>query len=207
MPVQRHVLFSILLAILVGCGCGGSGSSGFDPSFSESVLIEQAIDEQRCVPGDGALTICPSGATVPNQAGGVPSPSDVRVSANVERADFVDCGGAGDVAACSVTVGVEAEGVPPDAEIRIASRLLPDGRWSVGGPLEVAASNDGPSMLAPVTVELADGAGAARSVQVAVLVFRSPPADVAAEVDELRETGASYAFVLAPVPITSAPSP
>ena len=208
MRVQREAWCSILLAVLVGCG--GSGSSGFDP-FVEGRLIQQALDEQRCVRGDDTLTICPSGATVRDPSGGLPSPSDIRVSASVARADFVDCSGSGEVAACSVTVEVEVEGLEPGAQVRIATRLVPDGQhWSVGAPLAVAASDEGPAMLAPVTVGLAGDAnatGSAEGVQVAVLVFGSAPVAIAGEVEELGETGASYAFVLAPVPVTPPPAP
>ena len=204
MRARRYASRLLLLALLAGCG--GSGSSGFEPSFREGALIDQAIAEQRCVQGDGGLTICPSGALVPNPIGGLPNPFDVRVVAALDQPDGVDCkpGDSGDE--CLLTLQIDTEGLPTGAEVRTAVRLLPGGAWLIGPALEVQAASDGSAMLAPVTVDLA-GADTADAVQVAVLVFGEAPASPTEEVSELAASGADYAFVLPPVPITPAGVP
>lgn len=189
-----------LVAALLA-GCGGSGSSGFDPAGFEAPLIEQAIAEMRCVEGASDLLICPSGATVHDPNNGMPSPgpTDLRVDASVERG-AVDCNASG----CTFQVHVSLEGLPAGAEARVAVRAAAAERWSVGAPLVLQASTDAPGVVEPVGGPLTAGVAPGGDVQVAVLVFLPPLGDVPAEVAELRETGARYAFVLAPVPVRTA---
>ena len=198
---QRSVFLLMLLALLGGCG--GSGSSGFDPAGFEPPLIEEAITTQRCVPGDGELLICPSGATVPNPIGGVPSPGpdDLRVAAGFERS--IDCDPLA-APVCDLSIAIETEGLPAGAVLRLALRVVPEQRWRIGGPLAVGPSSGGPGVVAPVEAELAGDVGPEGELQIAVLVFVPPLGEVPAEVAELRETGARYAFVLAPMPVTDA---
>jgi len=203
MRAERSVVLFLLLLALAGCG--GSGSSGFDPAGFEMLLIEQALDEDRCLHGDGELLICPSGAAVPDPIGGLPqpAPADLRVVARFERGsphcDPTD-------AACGTRVRIETEGLPQDAQVRLALRVVPDGRWRVGEPLAVASADGRGAIVAPLEAELAGDALATDDVQVAVLVFVPPAGDLPAEVDELRATGARFAFVLAPMPLRDASS-
>jgi hypothetical protein len=190
----------VLLAVLAGCG--GSGSSGFDPSGLEPPLIQQAIDQQRCLRGESGLVICPAGLAVPAPSSGLPSPGELLVDASVERAAG-HCGAGAAPGACSLTLTVSTEGMPPGGEIRVALRAVPDGRWRVGEPLQLATAADGTATALPVTLELASFAGAADGVQVAVLLFPGPAA-VPALVAELGATGATYAFVLPVLPLTGA---
>lgn len=209
MRAQRSVIVSMLPAGLVVFavlavlgGCGGSGSSGFDPAGLEPPLIEEAIATQSCVPGDSGLLICPSGASVSDPIGGVPSPGpdDLRVAAGFERS--IDCDPL-QVPACDLGVAIETEGLPGGAALRLAVRLVPEVRWRIGEPLAVGPSSGG-TVVAPVEAQLAGDAGPGGELQIAVLVFVPPLGDVPAEVAELRETGARYAFVLAPMPVTGA---
>jgi hypothetical protein len=181
--------------------CGGSGSSGFDPAGLEAPLIQQAIDEQRCVSGDAGLVICPSGASVPEPSGGLPSPGpeELSISASV-AGGTVDCPEGKD---CTLGVAVTAENLPPEAELRLAARVAPDGRWQIGAPLPTSQLDDGSGAFGPVPIEVAGTLPANAVVQVAVLLFVPPPGELPAEVAELRETGALYAFVLQ---ATEAPS-
>lgn len=197
---MRGLPFLTLLLLLGAlAGCGGSGSSGFDPAGFEMLLIEEAIARQECVHGrdENALLICPSGAIVHDPVGGLPgpAPANLRIVAGFER-NGLHCGGTDDPA-CGLSVAVQITGLPPGSEVRLALRVSPGERWSVGAPLAVAPANDG-VVLAPLEAQLAGDAGSADAVQVAVLVFVPPLEDVPTEVDELRDTGASYAFVLAP---------
>jgi hypothetical protein len=195
MRVPRALLFVLLLA-----GCGGSGSSGFDSSFAEGALIDRAIAEQRCVQGDGDLTICPSGAAVANPIGGLPGPSELRIVATLGGDGMVACSGPGGASPCSLQVDVATDGLPPGAEVRLAVRVVP-GPWSVGPALAVQPQAGGMGVVAPVTVDVA-GAQGPDAAEAAVLVFRAPLAAPPAPVDELRTTGASYAFVLPAVPVS-----
>ena len=199
MGVRR--LPALLFLTLVLAACGGSGSSGFDvaPGAFEAMLIDHAIAEQRCVEGDDGLLICPSGVPAPGPDGGMhtPAPGDVRVDAGF--ASEVDCL-AGE--ACTLPVAISTAGLPEGAQLRVAVRASSAHVWQVGEPIEVQSSMDGDVVVTPVAVELTGDASRGETVQVAVLVFVPPLGAVPSEVHELRETGASYAFVLAPVPLT-----
>lgn len=195
----RRLSLSMLLTVLLAA-CGGSGSSGFDVAPGlEAPLIERAIAEQRCVEGDGGLSICASGVPVPNPDGGMhtPGPGELRVDASF--AGEVDCGPTG---GCATSLEVAIAGLPVGAEVRIAARSAGASFWRVGEPIEVQSSAGGGAVVAPVGSELVGDAAPGDEVQIAVLVFVPPLGDVPAEVAELRETGARYAFVLAPVPLT-----
>lgn len=198
MGVRRRS--ALLFLTLLLAACGGSGSSGFDvaPGASEAPLIERAIAENRCVEGEGGLLICPSGVPAPGPDGGMHMPGPSEVSVEVGFAGEVDCG-AGD--GCTVPVTVATEGLPEGAQLRIAVRASGAEVWQVGDPLALQSSSAGDDVVTSVAVE---PTGAA---QVAVLVFLPPLGAVPAEVKELRETGASYAFVLAPLELTPGASP
>jgi len=193
---MRRIEALVVLATLLVAGCGGSGSSGFDPSFLEGLAIQQALDEGRCV-AYRELEVCPSGAAVPGAPGGFPGAPDVRIDVQVERADVADCAGGGDAGArCAFAVVVATDGLPPGAEVRLAARLLPDGAWQLGAPLAVPSADGSGAALLPATLEVRPTDGAVDAVQLAVLVFASPPGALPAEVDELASTGASWAFVV-----------
>lgn len=192
MGVRRLPALLFLTAL---AACGGSGSSGFDvaPGGFEAPLIERAIAENRCVAGDGGLLICPSGVAAPGPDGGMHMPGPSEVSVEVGFAGEVDCGASD---GCTVPVTVSIDGLPDGAQLRVAVRASGSDVWQVGDPLAVQSSSTGEGVVTPVAVEPNGEA------QVAVLVFVPPLAAVPAEVKELRETGASYAFVLAPLELT-----
>jgi hypothetical protein len=185
--------------------CGGSGSSGFDvaPGF-EAPLIRRAIDEHRCVEGDDDLLICASGVPVPDPVGGMPSPSPRELRVDAGLVGEVDCG----QSACMLSVGVTIAGLPAGAEVRLAVRSTGEDAWHVGQPLALSSAIDGgPTVaLAPVGAELVGGSQPGDEVQVAVLIFVPPLGDVPGEVAALRDSGARYAFVLAPVALTTGAS-
>lgn len=189
MRVRR--LASLLVLTIALAACGGSGSSGFDVAPGlEATLIERAIAENRCLEED-ELVICPSG--VAPDGGVTPDPSGPRVEADFQLA--VECD-PGDV--CTLSLGITTESLPPGSEVRVAVRASGADVWHVGDPVEIAPASDGDVAVTPVSVELPGVTQPNREVQVAVLVFVPPLGPVPAEVQELRETGASYAFVVAP---------
>lgn len=187
-------LVTLFLTVLLAA-CGGSGSSGFDVAPGlEATLIGRAIAENRCVEGDGLL-ICPSGVPAPGPDNGmnVPGPSEVRVEAGL--AGEVDCSTG---STCTLPVTVSTDGLPEGAQIRIAVRASDADVWQVGEPIEVQSSSGGDGTVTPVDVELAGESAPGSEAQAAVLVFLPPIGVVPTQVQELRETGASYAFVVAP---------
>lgn len=194
---------ALALALAVGAGCGGSGSSGFEPSLSEGRQIRTALEEQRCVEESG-FTICPSGATVPGHSSGSPSIGDLRIDATVDPGPQGGCGDASGVGDCQLTVVIDAAGLSGDLELRLAYRLLPEGAWRIGPPLDPRSSSDG-GPLAPVTLDLAEDARRSRAeaAQVAVLAFSPPPGSLPEEVETLASTGAGFAFVVPPVSIAT----
>jgi len=191
---------ALLLLTVLAAACGGSGSSGFDvgPGGFEATLIDRAIAENRCVEGADDLLICPSGVPVPVRQGDptLPGPNELRVDAGF--AGEVDC--TSDV--CMVSLGIAVEGLPAGAAVRVAVRSAGAGVWRVGEPLAVSSAGGGDGLETPVLGGAGGEAMAGDEVQVAVLVFVPPLGPVPAEVSELSETGALYAFVLAPVALT-----
>jgi hypothetical protein len=195
--MRARGLSPLFVLTLLLAACGGSGSSGFDVAPGiEAPLIDRAIAENRCVEGDGGLLICPSGVPAPGPDGGMnaPGPSDVRVAANLAGA--VDC--ATDDA-CTLPVDVSADGLPEGARVRVATRASGADSWRIGAPVEVQPSVGGDPVVTPVEVQLDGGLTQGSEVQVAVLVFLPPLGAVPDRVRELRDTGASYAFVLPPI--------
>jgi hypothetical protein len=194
----------LLLAVLLAA-CGGSGSSGFDvaPGGFEATLIERAIAENRCVEGADDLLICPSGLPVPDPQDdpALPGPNELRVDAGF--AGEVDC--TSDV--CTVSLDVTIDGLPAGSEVRVAVRSAGTDVWRVGQPLAVSSSGGSDGVETPVVGGAGGESMADDEVQVAVLVFVSPLGPVPAEVAGLSETGARYAFVLAPVALTPGVSP
>ena len=191
MGVRR--LVSLFLTVLLAA-CGGSGSSGFDvtPGGLEAPLIERAIAENRCVEGDG-LVICPSGVAAPD--GGMNTPDLSGPGVEADFAFAVECN-PGEL--CTLSLDLTTASLPPGAEVRVAVRPTDGDVWHVGEPIGIAPTTDGGSTVTPVTVELPGVTRPDGEVQVAVLVFVPPLGAVPSEVQELRETGASYAFVVAP---------
>ena len=213
----RHPLgLTWLLSVLVLAACaGGSGSSGFDNSPSaENAAISQALDQQRCVQRP-ALIICPADQetpsplptpTAPGAATGTPvaSPTPTvheptvtpqpRVdTGGIDQSGGVDCAPSPVDNTCRFTLPFAPQGFPLTAMVRIAVRTDETGRWTISsagppnGPLAM------PSFDAPVAVGQAVGTGV--PVQIAILVFLDFPAAIPAEVTELAESGADYAFV------------
>lgn len=184
-PIATAVLLSMLAAV---CGCGGSGSSGFDVTpFSENALIETVLDSGQCG-ASGELRICPTGD--PFQA--TPSPGQTPgegggVAIDLPQSDEVSCQITTDATACDFVLPFHVSGLPASAIYRTAIRLAETSSWTVGEAAE-------PAGIDTFAVPLAIPPSAA-SVQVAVLVFTGGADFPAGETDTLAATGADSAFV------------
>jgi len=99
-------------------------------------------------------------------------------------------------AECAFTVSLVPHGFPSGTVYRIATRTLePLGRWVIGPPFSAPAVSPSPVEASVSLMAAAPTPGKEAAVQVAVLVFLNPEAAPASEVDQLADTGASYAFV------------
>lgn len=207
MRARLHPLRWLLAALLAGCG--GSGSSGFDPSILEGMLIDEAITDQRCVddvPAGYDLPLCPSGVPVDDPVHGLPSPGELLVTVTLTGGSFVDCGIREGEEVCRMSLDIETEGLPAGSELRVAARITPDGAWSVGPAIPVEPVNGNDDLMRPVTFDFAPPGGAEQSLRVAVLVFLTSRPSVPSTVKVLTETGADYAFVAPPLPVTTLPA-
>lgn len=195
---SRWLLSLTALALLAGCG--GSGSSGFEPSPSglEARVIEQAIAERSCLPL-GELTICAVGAAAPSM-GNAPGVSDLVVDARVDRRGFDACVRSG-LGACPIVVAVTGDGVPPDAELCLAVRLATDAPWQLGEPFRLPATNGPADAPTPVGLDVRPEDGDDAPLQVAVLVFAGASPPLPGEVEDLASTGARWAFVAVTSPL------
>jgi len=96
---------------------------------------------------------------------------------------------------CAFVLRFAASGFPPTATFCVAVRTEnPNGRWMIGDVLTPSGPAT-PTFEAPVDLSAPVGLCCGTTVQVAILVFLTPPASVPATVDELVDTGADAAFV------------
>lgn len=210
-----------LLASALAWGCaGGSGSSGF---LTENAAIEAAIEGQACVDYEG-LRICaiqtappappatptqgPTGSPSPSGTppGGTPAPTptppepgrDAEVAFDMPLDGVRDCLATDSV--CALRVSFSTRGFPAGTTFYLAVRENPPaGLWT----LILAANAAGPEDLAatvPVKLSASPGtpAMAATAVQVAVLVYFTPPADVPSPIEQLIDASPDAVYVSAP---------
>lgn len=145
-PRVRHVLIAATLAVALAalCGCGGSGSSGFDAVASEATAIQHVIDSGDCT-GLGSQTFCASGVEAPSPFAG----ALVKIAAPAD-APLV-CEGTPISEKCTVPLAFTTRGFTAPTSLMAA----------------VAESESGPWQLAAVAVEdhVEDGS---RTVSIAV---------------------------------------
>jgi hypothetical protein len=131
------------------------------------------------------------------------TPPPMQVETNVDASSDITCRGGG--SACTFTFVFVATGFPPDAIYRTAFREGPDQPWTLSQPTEAADSQpDQASFVDNVQLEPASNApsGSEPTVQFAVLVFLSDPGELPSSVTSLSDTGANFAYVLPPVPVS-----
>jgi hypothetical protein len=123
-----------------------------------------------------------------------PGLSGPRIDTGLDGATSVVCIQSAPVAPCSFMLPFAPRGFPPNAVYRVAERLDSNGRWSIGPELAATTPTDG-SFDAPVAVSTQPPQSGEVTVQLAVLVFLSSSRTVPAEVEQLADTGASFAFL------------
>lgn len=145
-PRVRHVLIAATLSVALAavCGCGGSGSSGFDAVASEAAAIQHVIDSGDCA-ALGQQTFCASGVEAPGPFAG----ALVKIAAPVGTP--LVCEGTPISEKCTAPLAFTTEGFDHPTSLLAA----------------VAESEEGPWRLAAVTVEN-QGDGAGRTVSIAV---------------------------------------
>jgi hypothetical protein len=194
--LRGAIVAALLLPML---GCAGGGSSGFDISPSaENDSINQALAGRRCLAGEN-LTICPSNVIsldVPAPGSMTPGPEDVDVSSNFDSEGVSRCATTAEEI-CRLSVMVQIAGLMPGAAYQLAARGIdPLSPWIVGGDTSVETDAGPASFTAGVEFPASSA-----SVQVAILVFVDGVGTVAGETPTLTETGATFAFVTAPIAI------
>jgi len=141
-------------------------------------------------------TPTPSLPTAPPPAGSPTPTGTPHIDAGVDTTSPIPCAALDTSSVCSLLVPFAPQGFGPDAVFRVAVRSLePNARWMIGAePIPVGTAS-APNFDATVAVQTSvhtPSAGVA--VQIAILVFH-PGAMIPAEVDELAESGADFAFV------------
>jgi len=206
-PIKQTV--TALFCTLVWSCAGGSGSSGF---ITENAAIGAALEQQSCVEYEG-LEICaiqtapaipphsptPSGSPgpgTPTATPTLPTPrGDSEVLFNAPLEGTRDC--VPTDFGCSFSVQFSTRGFPEGSAFYLAVRENPpQGVWNLslagtaagpadfGGTVPVTGPR-GPDQPEPTSVH----------VQIAVLVYFTPPASVTTPVQELVDAGPDAAFV------------
>jgi len=215
MSVRRFVC--VLMVALVGgasllltaCG-GGSGSSGFDAGLAaENAAIQRTLAAQQCEMHEG-LTICPAHegpggipVTPGMPASATPTPATPAVDTLVDRQTPIACVRA-DAQSCQFTLTFVPQGFPATTTFRVAVRNVgPNSVWRIT-PEAMPINAPNPAGGLVTTVDAAAGAAEAAQpgrVQLAVLVFLTPPAALPDTVSELVDSGADFAFVTGELPL------
>lgn len=192
-----RAVMTALAFVCLSCA-GGSGSGGFDISAkAENEAIVLALANKRCQPGEG-VTICPANETeldVP--VPGMPAPQQgVDITTTVDPFDAERCGISAEPI-CRLAVLISVAGLTPGSAYQLAARgVEPLTSWVIDSEATVVADDVLTSFPSFVAVP-----SSSPSVQVAVLAFLGGVGTTTGELRTLTETGASFAFVTAPLPI------
>ncbi len=135
----------------------------------------------------------PAPSSPPPAATATPRSGAPGVDTALDGATSVVCTQVGADAPCTFVLPFVPFGFPADAVYAVAVRLDSNGRWSVGPALTANGPAQGSSFDAPVAVPATQAP--AVTVQLAVLVFLPPAPALPEEVQQLADSGASFAFV------------
>jgi hypothetical protein len=129
-----------------------------------------------------------------------------RIDTGVDTAAPIPCAPLDSTAACTLLVPFAPQGFGPEAVFRVAVRSLEPGAQWVIGPQPIAmGSPNAPNFDSAVAVEISPRMPSAEvAVQIAILVFRQPVDMLPAEVAELADSGADFAFVTTTVTLQPA---
>ena len=197
---------ALALALLVAACAGGSGSSGFGSAVQvENEAIDAAVASRGCTAvAEYGLTVCAADGAG-NGPGATPLPTPGMegtgsVDTNLDGSGDVSCALLPAAGGCVVRVMFAPLGFPSDAEFRVAVRdREPDGRWRLAAPPDANGTSDNPSFDVEVVVDGAAVEASGPVIQMAVLVFLTPPGPLPELVTTLAATGADFAFVTTPL--------
>ncbi len=198
---------AVALALFVAACAGGSGSSGFlTAQQAENAAIDTAIASGGCdTVGSGGLTVCAadgSGAAPVFTPGPEPTPGmgNATVDTNLSADGDLVCALIPATDQCVVRVVFAPLGFPADASFRVAVRdRAPDGRWRLTAEPDENGTPDDPSFDVEVVIDGTPIDASDGAIQLAVLVFLTPPASLPELITTLGETGADFAFVTTPL--------
>ncbi len=146
-----------------------------------------------------APTATPTPSAPPPAATATPRSGAPGVDTALDGATSVACTRVGADAPCTFVLPFVPFGFPADAVYAVAVRVDSSGRWSVGPALTANGPAEGSSFDAPVAVPSTQAPGG--TVQLAVLVFLPPAPALPEEVQQLADSGASFAFVTSEVAV------
>lgn len=129
-------------------------------------------------------------------------PPPMQIETNLGPSSDINCSSG---ASCPFTFFFVAIGFPPDAMYRTAFRDNADQPWMISQPTGVVDSQPGKAAFQDQVEIDRQGnapAGSPSAVQFAVLVFLGDPGVVPSSVSLLGDTGADFAYVLPPVPVS-----
>lgn len=130
-------------------------------------------------------------------------PPAMQVETNLGPSSDINCT---DDSACSFTFFYVAIGFPDDAMYRTASRDSDDQPWALSEPTGVADPRPAHATFRdqiPIDPPNSAPAGVEPTIQFAVLVFLNDPGELPSSVSRLGDTGADFAYVLPPVPVST----
>ena len=164
---------TVIAALLLLAGCGGSGSSGFDGAIkTEPEAIERAKSEGSCVEFKGT-TYCGSGAPVTIG-------DDSAVVDFAEASDPLPCPQLPGDPGCTATVGFDPSGFPETTVFLGAWAESERGPWTLSNVDQTAPGSGGEDEDDDVVVVLPDaGGGEPSPLVIGVLIYLdgSLPAD------------------------------
>jgi len=172
--------------------CGGSGSSGLD---NEDSVVRAVTGDAVCRDYLGMM-VCEADAP-PS------SPGAMQVLTTLGGAAPVVCTTPASEP-CNLDFSFAPRGFAAGASFRVAVRIHdPESQWVLGPEPTLGGALAAPSFAAEVTAPASTGGSSSTSeaVDVAVVAFASPPANLPAEVRELVELGGTSAFVSVDHPI------
>jgi hypothetical protein len=134
-----------------------------------------------------------------------PTPTPEQVPAPNPHVDTgindssIACASVADGNGCLLVLPFAPNGFPPGTIFRVAVRdVEPTSPWTIGSAPIPSGSVTDPVFDAPIAVAVAaQSPGMIQRVQLAVLAFLDPSANIPATVADLSDSGADYAFVTA----------
>ncbi|OQY67597.1 MAG: hypothetical protein B6D46_06105 [Polyangiaceae bacterium UTPRO1] len=180
------VTLGAVLAAL--CGCGGSGSSGFDVIASEASTIQHVIDTGGCTAFEDR-TFCASGVTAPGPFAG----ALVKIAAPQGRP--LVCEGLPISEKCTAPLAFTTEGFSRPTSLLAAVAEAEDGPWQLAA-VTVTESVDGGARTVSIAVPARTDTTEPTPLIAAVLVYDgTPPDELPLRADRLADFDVDLVYV------------